>query len=368
VRTEVEFDFDEEIRRSLGELDAEDTAYRIDSFVTSEVAYNEAVARCRPVVTDDTGAYLGVGPCQTFTYVGALDLRFAVVVDARVDNLVAHLLFKLVIERCPGPLEYLAFLFSRELPPADEPRPVGNPEDLVRQLKAAEVSSARLAANLAWLKAEVARRWLGSNAVLGRIERIYSEFFQRQLAITSVPESYLPHMDQRIPRFEQVLLARTSQGLSFHFLADQARYEHVRRLQQRDAIVPIVGNILWPQTVEHVNRLLRGAGRRLSVVYLSNLEEFLLDRYVVADGRVVARPNPGGLVEGERRDVYDRLVRTLRDLDSAPNSVLVRFFFPGEHAGRRYGADRWLHPSVVGLPEFVSRYEREPPASVLETY
>ena len=52
-------------------------------------------------------------------------------------------------------------------------------------------------------------------------------------------------------------------------------------------------------------------------MYLSNLEEFLLARYVLNDERVARQPNPAGMLAGEHADAYRALLARLSELPRA---------------------------------------------------
>ena len=137
--------------------------YESDCFVTSEAGYNDVWSGgCRPE-RSTTGAYVGVGPDQNFIYAGVLRPRLVLIVDARMDNLLEHLMFKLLMERAETPLEYLAALFARELPPGAAAVPAG-PGPLLAAFDALPASAAAHESTLKWIKAELARRW----AVLDR--------------------------------------------------------------------------------------------------------------------------------------------------------------------------------------------------------
>src|SRR5207245_5789147 len=86
--------FNRIVQLSLDEV-VDQSKYGLDCFVTSEVAYNEAISKCIPAIREMGGAYLGVGPCQNYIYITAFRPALALVVDDRLDNLLEHLLFKL---------------------------------------------------------------------------------------------------------------------------------------------------------------------------------------------------------------------------------------------------------------------------------
>ena len=49
------------------------------------------------------GVYVGVGPNQNFTYIAAIRPELAFIVDIRRQNLLEHLLFKVLTEKSDEP-------------------------------------------------------------------------------------------------------------------------------------------------------------------------------------------------------------------------------------------------------------------------
>lgn len=337
--------------------------YDLDCFVTSEVAHNQVLTRCAPV--EQGGVYVGVGPCQNFTYIGALRPSFAVVIDARVDNLIEHLIFKSVFERADTPAEYLALLFSRRMS-RSAPLPPGA-APLLSAFDEAPGPASEFAANLKWLLAELGERWGLPPSLIGRAKRVYTEFRGRGLGITSVSAPQLAVLDH-IPDLRAVIGSATASGHNYHFLTDPVRYSYVRDMQRSHRVVPVLGNITDISAVQRVNELLARLGEDATTVYLSNMEEFLLHRYEIGAEGVAARPNPGGALSGEWGKAYERLVDSLRTLRTAPHCVLIRFYFPGTDGTFRYGEFPWLEGHVTPLRSFLARYETESPASVFGTY
>ena len=266
--------------------------YASDCFVTSEDGYNDVLVRRVPAGTMTTGAYVGVGPDQNFIYAGVLRPRLVLIVDARMDNLLEHLVFKLLMERAETPLEYLTALFSRELPPG--PAVVGpGPEPLLAAFDALPVSAASHESTVKWIKAELLRRWAALAPYLDRVDYLCGEFFTRQLDITSVSARLLANLDF-VPTLREVIGARETHGVDLHYLTDPGRYGYVRSLQVEDRIIPVLGNLLSPRSVAQVNELLRQGGEAVSHLYLSNLEEFLLGRYLMDSERIARLRKPLG--------------------------------------------------------------------------
>src|SRR3989304_6203882 len=61
------------------------------------------------------GVYVGVGPNQNFTYIAQIQPRMAFIVDVRRQNMLEHLLFKLLTEKAENRLGYLSFLTGRPI-------------------------------------------------------------------------------------------------------------------------------------------------------------------------------------------------------------------------------------------------------------
>lgn len=360
-----EIDFGAVIRDALARNSAPSN-YTVDCFVTSELGYSDVISACLPAPDRlDTGAYVGVGPCQNLTYVGALHPRVAIICDSRPDNLLEHLIFKLLVERAADPLDYLLSLFSRtsiERPAAEDLR---TPQDLVDAFDAAVVDPTLYGKNLAMLQTEVVQRWGLRAEHVDRLEYLYGEFFARQLEILDVrPDSSVA---AESPTLREVILARTATGHNFHFLTDPSRFRYVGRLHRLDRIIPVVGNLCEPHSVALVNDLLTRCGERADTIYLSNIEDHVLSRYLMWPDGSVTEPNPQARIIGEPAQAYGRLVESLAALRSNPDAMLIRFYFPGICRGQRVGVDPLLSPAVCRLETFFRSW-RAGPETLFDTY
>lgn len=357
--------FDQFIRDELHRA-AVPSNYTLDCFVSSEVAYNDVIRRCMPVSEQPAGAYLGVGPDQNFTYIGALRPKFAVILDARLDNLLEHLLFKLLFIEAHNALDYLCLLLGRKRPEPSESLAEGA-SALLSRFAAQPMDEAGAAACQQHVAAAFSQRWGVGPELLGRVQRLQQVFVSRQLRVTSVSESCLANLD-KIPDFEEVIRATTPEGFNFHYLTCPRRFAYVKAMQEADQIVPVLGGVPDLTSLARSVQLIQQAGLRLSSVYLSNLEEFMLQRYVISDDRITARPNPSGELVDSYRMLYDLMVDELAALPADENAVLIRFYFPGELGGRKLGVFPWLEGHVIALSRFIRRYRSERPSSVFETY
>lgn len=359
--------FDRLIREQL-ERQCDASEYGLDCFVSSEVSYSHAIASCRKSPSSPPGgAYVGVGPEQNYSYIAALRHDFAVIVDARIDNLLEHLWFKLLFERAESPLEFLAAMFHRTIPAWVRAESVSG-ADLVSRFERCPVLESEFTRNWAWVAKELVGRWSMPAALLARMRRVCEEFYRRQAQITSVSGASLAALDE-MPNFADVLSSRTAEGFNFHFLTDLERFRHVQYLHRLDRIVPVLGNLLSSSDIEVVAELSRSVGSPIETIYISNMEEFLVERYRIGiDCGVTERPNPAGMLEGEWGSRHARLLRNLSALKPDQDCMIIRYYLPGVYRGRALGTFPWLVPHVSFLDKLLESVARERPASLFETY
>ena len=97
--------------RMVTELSEPGGYFQSENFVSNEMGLQHVIGYLE-ALTPPGGVYVGVGPEQNFTYLGALRPRIAFVVDIRRQNLLQHLWYKAVFELSPTRAEFLSRLFA----------------------------------------------------------------------------------------------------------------------------------------------------------------------------------------------------------------------------------------------------------------
>jgi hypothetical protein len=271
------------------------------------------------------GVYLGVGPEQNFTYVSALHPKIAFIVDIRRQNMIEHLLYKAVFEMSPNRVEFLSRLFSRKVTPALKAD--STPEELftayssvplyaelhqknlqdVKDLlwkqhkfgltpedeKSLEhvynaiaeagtslgysVSDPNLAGRLITTRVFDPTTGTSETKVLGPADVIteYRVFRIPGPPGTASPEVSVRSVVSAFPTYTDLMTATDADGLNRSYLASEANYKVVRELQQKNLIVPLVGDFAGPKAIRAVGQYLKEHDATLSVFYLSNVEQYL---------------------------------------------------------------------------------------------
>ena len=298
--------------------------FRSENLVSNERGFPavlpEVARRASP-----SGAYIGVGPEQNFSYLAVLRPRIAFIVDIRRQNAVLHLLYKAIFELSPTRAEFLSRLFSR--PRARHLGPQSTPRDLMEAFAVGTPSRDLFEANTGDIRALLtkAHGWPLSSADLAGLSHVYEAFYEQGPEIRYAQRSFRRGMP--FPSLAELMTVTDSQGAFRSFLASEETYRAVRDLQQRNLIVPVVGDFAGNGALAAIGAYLRAHGLVVSSFYASNVEMYLLR-------------DDGGKV----------FYRNLAALPINGQSVLVRSVFGGFGFGGRAGAGGYpgAGPGVTG--------------------
>ena len=114
------------------------------------------------------------------------------------------------------------------------------------------------------------------------------------------------------PTLARLIRTPARDGKPAHFLAEESLYRSVRDLQRDDRVIPLVGDFAGPTSLPRLGDWLRSRGQAVGVLYISDVEFFLLrsGRFVGyvdglarlpwAEGAVVIRSSTRPLESPER--------------------------------------------------------------------
>ncbi len=240
-----------------------------DNFVSNEASYLHPLRKLREMGIHG-GIYLGVGPNQNFTYIAKIQPRYSFIVDIRRQNLLEHLLFKALFHFAADRKEYLSLLLSRPVRPKSFPDRDYTVEDLVRYFQTAapdvllyKQTQARIRSFLM----DTCRLKL-SEQDLDTIDKIHTAFFARGL---SIKYDYIP-----VPTFGEFLLERDLEGKHQNFLNNAKEFSYLKKLQEENRIIPVVGDFAGSHALVEIGKYLRAQNENVTVFYTSNVEQYLL--------------------------------------------------------------------------------------------
>ena len=268
---------DAEFWRLVNEFSERDGEFPSENFVSNEQNFQLVLSKLKSVPPAGQ-AYLGVGPEQNFTYIAALRPRIAFIIDIRRQNLVEHLVYKAIFERSSNRSEFLAALFSRK--PAAGIDKESTVEELVKAYRVLRPDEQELNRNVKWVTDWLVTRH-GFKLTDSDISTV--EYILQMFALHGAGLSYISTMQSvsanpaqaNMPDFGAVLTATDETGAHRSFLASEGSFQMVRDLEQRNLIVPIVGDFGGDRAVRAVGSYLREHDTKVGIFYLSNVEQYL---------------------------------------------------------------------------------------------
>jgi hypothetical protein len=308
--------------------------FRSDNLVSNEHTFQYVVPALRKQIKPG-GVYLGVAPDQNFTYILATMPRLAFIVDVRRGNLLEQLMYKALIELSPDRAAFVSRLFSK-------PRPAG----LTADATAAEIFAAYAAVgtredlfgqNLRAVKDLLTQRhgFRLSPDDIAQLEDIYMAFFWDGPELRySMPGMGVRGRMMNFPSYADLVTATDAAGTPRSYLASEAQYRALKSLEERNLIVPVVGNFAGPKALRGVGRYVREHGAIVSAFYVSNVEQYLFQ-----DGLF---------------DAFAKNVATLPldDTSTFIRSVWSRFGYEGKEPLGPDGRATALYPMKAFVDDF----------------
>jgi hypothetical protein len=222
-----------------------------------------------------SGVYLGVGPEQNFTYIAAIRPRMAFITDIRRGNLHLHLLYKAIFEMSADRADFVARLFSRKR--ATSLTAASTAADLMDAYLAVDPDNeTAFKANLKGVADHLTKTRafpLGADDLAG-IDYVYRNFHRFGPNINYV--SSINGRTGSSASYARLMASIDSvTGAERTYLASEEQFSAVKALQQKNLIVPVVGDFAGPKALRGVGQFLKARGATVTVFYVSNVEQYL---------------------------------------------------------------------------------------------
>jgi hypothetical protein len=303
-----------------------------DNIITNEASYLQIASQLTKVGVRG-GLYMGVGPDQNFSYIALIRPSVALMIDIRRDNLLEHLLFKSLFVMARNRLEYLCLLLGKPVP-ADVDQWTGRPiADILAYITSRPTDSAAVRATRAASNARIT----AFGVPLDARDRSVIDAYRAEFIASGLDTRYSSlGRNNRFdyPSFGRLIRATDRAGREIGYLADEDAFQFVRSMERRDRIIPVVGNVAGNGAMRAIARYATENKLVVSAFYLSNVEQYLI----------------------QRDQGFDRYVTNVRALPRNASSVIIRSYFG------RFGR---THPLYVPAPGNVSTSMIEPINSFL---
>ena len=260
---------DKDFWRFTEEFSEPNGFFRSDNLLSNEMVFArvlpELVARAKP-----SGVYLGVGPEQNFTYIAAIRPKIAFITDIRRGNLHLQLMYKALFELSKNRADFISKLFSKKRPSGLSD--TSSASQLFDAYAAvATDSESQYRENLKAIDDLLVKshKFALVEEDLAGIEYVYGAFYRYGPAITYSSSTGGAGRGTTYAS----LMTQTSPGLSY--LGTEDKYKVMRDIEQRNLVVPLVGNFAGPKALRSVGGYLKDHGATVTAFYVSNVEQYL---------------------------------------------------------------------------------------------
>ena len=247
-----------------------------DNLISNETSYLHVLDGMRRMKVQG-GAYIGVGPDQNFSYIAAVRPNLAFMLDIRRDNLLEHLMYKALFELSADRTEFVSRLFSK--PHSDGLGPASSAQDIFNAYWNPQTSDeAVFKKNLKAIGDLLTQKHgfpLSSDDLAG-LEYVYHNFYYFGPGINYTSSSLrFGVAGPQYPTYADLMMHTDGSGVSRSYLASEENFKTVKDLQEKNLIVPLVGDFAGPKAIRAVGKYLKEHGATVTAFYVSNVEHFL---------------------------------------------------------------------------------------------
>jgi hypothetical protein len=269
---------DQDFWRLSSEFSEANGYFRSENLVSNEHTFQYVIPALKASLKPG-GVYLGVAPDQNFTYIVAIQPKIAFIVDIRRGNLLEHLMYKALIELSTDRADFLSRLFSRK-------RPAGlGPASAVTALFEAydrvPASEDLYRLNLRAMQDQLVKKhgFSLTEDDLDQLESIYYNFYWEGpgLRYSSAPMGFSGRgfSGSTFPSYEELMMQTDLKGNFLSYLAGEEAFRFLKDFQERNLLVPVVGNFAGPKALRQVGQYIREHGATVTAFYVSNVEQYL---------------------------------------------------------------------------------------------
>jgi hypothetical protein len=267
---------DQEFWRITEEFSEPNGYFRSDNLLSNEIGLQhvipELLRRSKP-----GGVYMGVGPEQNFTYIASLKPKMVFITDIRRGNTHTHLMYKALFELSADRADFVARMFSRK-----------HPDGLDSKSTAASIFNAYsneppgdevvYQENLKAIDDLLVKKHGFPLSIddLAGIEHVYANFYHFGPGL-SYNSSGLGFGGRggNFASYADLMIQTDEEGVGRSYLATEENFKVVKELQERNLIVPLVGDFAGPKAIRAVGNYLKEHSATVMAFYLSNVEQYL---------------------------------------------------------------------------------------------
>lgn len=273
-----------------------------DNLISNETSYLHALDELRAAGVKG-GAFIGVGPDQSFSYIAEIRPELAFMIDVRRDNMLQHLMFRSLFLRSQNRMEYLAGLIGAQV----QGHGAGWTGQPIERILAVLDTAKRTAEEFERVSAIVIEdaRATGiplSAEDIATIERFHREFHDLGLEIRYTSKNRPPRLSY--PTLRELILEKDRAGALASYLSTEDRWRTMREMTRNNRVLLVTGDLAGERALRAIGDYVRERGLKVSALYTSNVEQYLF-----------------------QFGVFESFARNTLTLPFDSNAVIIRSYF-----------------------------------------
>jgi hypothetical protein len=267
---------DAEFWRMVTEFSEAGGDYQFQNFVSNEISYQEVLPELSRLAKAG-GVYLGVASEQNFTYIDVVRPKVAFIFDLRRQNTLQLLMYKALFEMADNRADFVSLLFSRKRPAGLDAN--SSAAALFQAIADAKPDPQLYAATLQGIKDRLIRqhRFALSADDQQKLEYVFNVFYRGGPRMDYGFASTAPN--PYVPSYHMLAVATDGRGKNWVYLEREESYKHIREMQLKNLIVPLVGDFTGSKAIRTVARYVKDHGSTISVFYISNVEDYIQPKW-----------------------------------------------------------------------------------------
>jgi hypothetical protein len=187
-------------------------------------------------------------------------------------------MYKALIEMSSDRVDFLARLFSRDW--VNAPEAGLEADSLFNLLGPIPRDSTLFRANLTSIFDRLTKhhRFALDSEDSASLQYVYQAFFEAGAALTYSSNSMRGFGGRGMPSYRMLMTATDDEGNNRSYLGSDEAFETLKDLQERNLIVPIVGDFAGDKALRAVGDWVREKDAVVDVFYVSNVEQYLFQQ------------------------------------------------------------------------------------------
>ena len=267
---------DAEFWRMVTEFSETGGDYQYENFVSNEVSYQEIIPELNRLAKPG-GVYFGVAAEQNFTYIDVVRPKVAFIFDVRRQNTLLLLMYKALFEKAENRADFVSLLFSRKRPAGLDAN--SSVDAIFQAIADAKPDPQLYDATLRDIKDRLIRqhRFALSPDDERKLEYVFNIFYRGGPRMDYGFASTAPN--PFVPSYHILAVSTDLRGKNWVYLAREQSYKRIREMQQKNLIVPLVGDFTGAKAIRTVSQYVKDHVSTLSVFYISNVEDYIQPKW-----------------------------------------------------------------------------------------